>query len=489
MKSIKNFFETNLVNIYFIVYSLLSSYFLEIKWILYTIGLLAYTIYIFRKDEVQIVKYIINYAIISTIIIDYLFLYLHIKMPFELKYIPDIVSVLLIYKIIEQNKKYLTVLKDKILHFVLIILILNIIYVFGSDSNLIEYINGLRMYLRFVPIYIVLSVSYIDLNIEYKVYYFINLVLMVAQIVVNTGKDNINGIFGMNGTVVSSIFMLILVGTGTIEYIKREINIKKYVFIVLTTSIVFAFQENKAFILIEYIYIITIFLICRGNLAKKAIVGIVVSIVMVISINLLVTLFPGYESFIKKETFKYEISNYLFNNTNDAFVMGRFESLVYLDKLEMNKNLERLLGNGIGYSTPEENWYYQGIAETFWNDKFIFDINASEFYYRYGKNFGYHLSSLVILYLDLGLNGILLFMLIMLILLKKSIVLLKSKFSNKDDNIWGAIGINIFYASLFGVIYGSEMQNRTYLMIMAIFIGIISFKEKYLNKRKIETGD
>lgn len=479
----KKILKLNIINILFIIYFMCSSYFSPIKWILYVGGLISYTIYLFKKNELEIVKYIISYTIITTVIIDYLFVYLHINVPFELKYIPEILSLLLVYIIVMKLDIYKEILNDSLFIIAIMIILFNFIYLISNDSNIYEYINGLRMYARYLPIYVILKVNDIDLSEEFKLYYFINIILMLLQVMVNTGKDNINGIFGLSGTTSSGIFMMTLLGIMTIKYIQKDINILKYIACIVITSITFVIQENKAFIIMQVLYIIFILLLCKGNMLKKMLGNIIIVVAIILSVHLLLELFPGYKSFVSKDTFKSEISNYLLKNNNDAFRMGRLQTLSYLDKLEMNKGLEELLGNGLGYSLPKENWYYEGIAKTFWSNNSVYDLNASRFYSRYGSNFGYHLSSLVILYLELGWSGILMITISLIIIMKRSINLILHKLSKTEDQIWGTIGINICMSSLFGFIYGSELQNRIYIIMIAILLGIMSHKE---SKLKIE---
>ncbi|WP_322384369.1 hypothetical protein, partial [Clostridium perfringens] len=156
-----------------------------------------------------------------------------------------------------------------------------------------------------------------------------------------------------------------------------------------------------------------------------------------------------------------------------VFTMGRFEALSYLNKVENNTLFKEMFGEGLGIALPSENWYYEGQAKKNMNGKTIFNDNGSLIYNKYTNKLGYHLSSVVVLFLETGWIGIISLILIILIILKKSIYLI-IKTNEEKYNIWGAIGIVLCFSYPISILYVDGLQNRVFMLLNLILLGMIN---------------
>lgn len=205
MNNFKQFFKINFINLFLVIMLMLNNkLFDNVNFIKYSSGFIIiflYLIYLMTKNEIIIIKYLISYSLIVTTFVDYLFIYKTITVGFELKYIMEFIVIILSVKLITNYKKYIKIIKDPIFIIAIIAIILNLIYcIFNKDYSINDYLNGIRMYFRFIPVYIVLSYNVLSLDSDYYYYYYINLIIMIIQLFIGTGRDNINGIFGLIGT-------------------------------------------------------------------------------------------------------------------------------------------------------------------------------------------------------------------------------------------------------------------------------------------------
>lgn len=479
MNNFKQFFKINFINLFLVIMLMLNNkLFDNVNFIKYSSGFIIiflYLIYLMTKNEIIIIKYLISYSLIVTTFVDYLFIYKTITIGFELKYIMEFIVIILSVKLITNYKKYIKIIKDPIFIIAIIAIILNLIYcIFNKDYSINDYLNGIRMYFRFIPVYIVLSYNVLSLDSDYYYYYYINLIIMIIQLFIGTGRDNINGIFGLIGTTTATIFLLILVVVNTIKYINKKIKLGQFIITIAGTLILFVIQENKSFLIITPFIVILLMLIKKANIIKKSFSIILSVLLMLGALKTILIVFPEVSNLINKDTYRIAIEEYFLKNNNPAvFTMGRFEALSYLNKLENNTLFKEMFGEGLGIALPSENWYYEGQAKKNMNGKTIFNDNGSLIYNKYTNKLGYHLSSVVVLFLETGWIGIISLILIILIILKKSIYLI-IKTNEEKYNIWGAIGIVLCFSYPISILYVDGLQNRVFMLLNLILLGMIN---------------
>lgn len=482
MKNIKEFIYINLINLFIVIISILANFSGTLKLPTYVILIITYTIFLLSKDEVEIIKYQISYAVIVSVIVDNIFAFTKLQMPLELKYFIDFISLIILFKIILNFKKYRTIIKDRILIIIGACVIINIALLFNDTYRLYDFFNGIRMYFRFVPIYIVLSCRSFNFKNMYYKYYIINIMLIFFGVIINLPVDSRNGIFGIVGP--SYIFLSILVAINTIKYLKKGIKISTYIATILLTMVILVLQENKAIMLILPIAIFILIMIDKGYVIRKNIIIVSIIISLIVGVRLLTTLFPNFSSMYNVNTMNTAVENYIYGNSNPAFVMGRFQALSYMEKVELDSPIDKLFGKGLGSALPAENWYYSGDMLS--KGRKVIDFKPSFIYEKYGANFGYHLSSYVILYLENGILGISTVIIILIIMFRRSFIIMK-KCDLTSKKAIGAIGIITLIIVLFPLYYSSILQSRLFEFLLFVIMGIVTNQYRRTNlidKRK-----
>ena len=474
MKNMNKFLKINIINFFIIFICILFNYFKTINYGAFIIIGILYSLFLLSQKEEDLIVYQISYLLISTVFIDYIFRYTYYNVPFEIKQFTDFISVIIMVKIMCNIKKYTCILKDSIFMIIICTIIFQVIICLVYKNNILDLFNALRMYFRFIPLYILTYVysTRIELEIvikEYRIYYYVNIIIIIIQIIIEGNQDNINGIFGLTGTNSTAIFIMVCLTFYTVNYIQKRCGIYKYLGVLTLTLICFIFQENKAFIVLSIGFVLIMFYINKSNMFKKISNTIVLIIIAIISVNLLVIIFPNFKSMIDKDTMKTSIQGYIIGNNNSNFEMGRFETIAYFNQTELDTNEKRMFGLGMGSATPPENWYYAG---DYWGKGYVYNTTESGLYKKYGGHFGYHLSSFVVLYLETGLIGILVVIFFYIISLSRSVYLLKS--NNYRDNIVANIGIMICMLTLFPIVYVAGLQSRDFMMIVFVSLGYTS---------------
>lgn len=474
-----NFFKINIINfavIFLLTYinSINNSYFsIPISIVVAFI----YMGYLLEQSNITIIKYQISYLLISQVIVEYLFLITSFNISFMTRYMVDLISIILLLKICINYKKYHNAFKDPFIILIVFSMLVSLVINFANSTSAIEIINGIRMYYRFIPVFIVLSCDEIKLKDDYTLYYIINIILFILLFLYGLHQDNINGIFGATGTTSMTLFVLVFLTNNLVKFLFKKVSAVKVAITIVGTMILFVIQENKAFIFISIFLIFIIAIMNNANLLKKTIVFCGAIITLLIGMKLLVYVYPDFEHMFSKDTYKQSIENYLFKNNNSNFTLGRFEALSYLKEVELDTIDKELFGLGMGTALPNENWYFDNKSR----GREIVDFPNSTLFNKYGINFGYHLSSYNIVFIENGMSGILVFILILIIMLYRSIyIILRS--NNLEIKIIGSIGVMGIFASLFPIIYGNAFFTRTFNLILILICGITTYNYKVIKK-------
>lgn len=469
-REIKQIISINAINLFVFFTCFLGSFTGIFKFFIYGFVLIGYLIYLINKDERIIVMHQLYFLILNEVMLDSLFHYIRIQTPLELKYISEIISLVLIANIIKNRKDYKNLLKNKVLITVLFIIVINIVLCIINKQNFEQLFNALRIYFRFLPVYIVISYKPIDLNKTYKLLYIINLIMFVILSLLGVNRDLRTGIFGIIGASVFSIFVSIKLIDVIIKFINKKVKIGKVVFYSFLSISLFAIAENKAFIGLLGVATIIIILLSKGNLLKKTAVCACIIFIVGAGANILVKMYPHFTYLLSIENFKSNIDDYIFGNSNKVtFSMGRFEAMKYIGGIELDTADKKLLGLGLGTSMPQENLFYMNDSK----GQYVMDFSESRIYQKYDPRYGYYLSSLSFIYLDIGILGIILIISLLLVILLKSIYVLRH-----DNDLAGktiaASALFIALASIFCWLYGAELINRIYNYIFCIVAGLLS---------------
>lgn len=470
-KDIFKFVEVSIVNSLILCICYLGSLSEITKPIVYLVVLSIYFLYLLIQNEKVIVIYQISMLLISVFIFDIMFHYIRIDTPLELQFVPEVISIILLLRILI-NKEYKNVLLDPFIVISLGIIFISLFIVIINKASIIDYLNAIRIYFRFLPIYIVFSKNEFKFKQIYKVLYICNLLVFILLSYMGTHQDLRNGIFGITGGSVFQVFVMIWVLNVLVRYLNKEASILKLSFVLIVTIIMFAVAESKAYIIIMIAITFTITLVIRTKLLKKIFIGIVFVMVFMIGVELLVTMYPNFAYFVKSDNVVESIEEYLFGNSNRAlFTKGRFEAMEYIIDLEHIDGTEKLLGIGLGSSLPPEYLFYENDKK---NNQEVIETKESRIFDKYGARIGYHLSSFSAICIDAGLIGVIISIIILFIFLYRGYFVLKNGTNSYIKTI-GAIGIYIPLAAIYSCGYSNALFVKGYMMLVMILLGMLEY--------------
>lgn len=483
-KKISNFIVVNLINLILFISLLISSR-LPYKYLIYLIIILAYSIYLFTQKSINIIKYQISFMLISSPCLDMLYLNTGKTIPMEIKYLIDIVLILLCFKMLINSREYKKVFNDSFIILIIMTILLNCIICIINKGNIYELFNGLRLYYRFIPVYIILSLNNFKFNTEYKLYYFLNIFACMFEILMKMHQDHINGLFGATGSPACSIFMTIMLVYIILKYINKKTKLLNLLFILFITFFYFVFSENKAFIFITCVNILFIILLSRGKKYKKILTSIITMFILIIGINVICVLFPNFGEMFKLDTMQQSIESYLLKNNNPAFALGRIDATKYVANIELNTSYRKMFGSGLGSALPTENWYYSSDMVSI--GRYVLDSKPSTMLNRYGYDLGYQLTSTGVLFIETGYIGILVLLLTCIIFARRSLYIINNT-KNEERYFIGVLGIVTIISSLFPLLYGGGLINRNLMFIILLILGRTSFVYKNVKYENYKTS-
>lgn len=478
-KKYKGIIILNTVNCVFFLILFISSKFGDLKWIFYILFIGIYIIYLLRKSNVVIVKYLISFLLISSMCLDTIYIKTLNDTPMEIKYVVDIILSLLLFKIIVNIKKYKLILKDPLFTLIMISIIFNLALFTIYNEGFDDLINGFRIYYRCIPIYLVLSIDEFDFKIEYYLYYIINIIAFVFETYIRMHQDNRTGLFGAAGTSAFAIFVLIMLVISLVKYLNKKKSLRGMLFILFITIMYFVISENKAFIFITIFLVASNAIVASGIIRKKVTILISTIVIALIGMNILIALFPNFRDMFNPNTMEDSISSYLLNNNNSNFEMGRIEAISYLTEIELNTEGKKLFGIGLGSALPPENWYWDNKS----NGRKIIDFQESQLYSKYGEKSAYYLTSVGVLFIETGIVGILVLIFIYSIVVRRCSYIIKNS-NNIYQSIIGFIGIFTVISIIFPILYGGALLNREFMVLLFIIIGNVTYTYNIIKKNR-----
>ncbi|WP_212904933.1 hypothetical protein [Clostridium polyendosporum] len=321
--------------------------------------------------------------------------------------------------------------------------------------------------------YIILSISKNDYK-KHDFYFLcgLNLILVIIQSRLGW-RDDVSGVFGISNVQGFFLFLLIIYCIGLTRYLYNKINLMLFSIISLVIFIISGIGEIKvAFIIIPVISIIGIVLNQR-NYIKLFKIGIPIVFMIIIGFNILVQISPNFKSFFSYDYIGQNIYNYTMRTNDERFYLGRIENIAYTNNYILTSQKDKITGLGIGYAMPDENWYY--TADFVPRGRSIINLYETKLYQEYGLYFGYHFSSMNIIYLEGGIIGLITFYLIISIQFLRSFKILKKTnkinykcLSNASISLLIALVLLMFYYP-----YLIDINaNLLFIIVMALITNV-----------------
>lgn len=451
----KKLIQFILINCLFLFMILLSNM-QSIKYIYIPI-VIMYLIYICLLDDFDCVYNQIVLLCALTLFYDNLWRWKpSLNVPLSLKYVVDIISIILLFKIIIHGKRYYNILKDKIMIIILLFIVISIIGYLGRDISFINYIMSMRIYLRFLPVYIILSNSEkIFIKEDLKTLILLNLIpLPIFKI--KSHQDDFSGVFGISSVQVFFLLILMIYIAVIILALNKKIKVVYLIISIITTFVLCGLGEIKiAFALIPIISVVII-LINKKNIVSIIKILIPMGIMLIIGVNILIKVNPEFIEFFDRDKIEQNIVNYTMKTNNEKIELGRLENIIYTNNSILTDSSKKLYGLGIGSCMPNENWYYEAHAD----GRTVISLYETDMYKQYGYLFGYHFSSMNIIYLENGIVGLLIFYIIIIIIIIRAIRLIKQS-NNITDKCIGNVTIAFILAWIPLMYYYAYLLDRS----------------------------
>lgn len=347
----------------------------------------------------------------------------------------------------------------------------------------------MRIYIRFIPVYIIISNSKEFFKKCDLIILIICNLIPLPVLALKFHQDDFAGIFGISSVQVFFLFILMVyVWLLTLSF-NKKISSRNIIFYTIIIFLFFGIGEIKiAFILTPIIVaIITLFnrkdITFIINIVKLTLIMMCMTF---IANSILVTVYPGFKDFFKVDMLKENIYNYTMKTNNSEFSLGRLENIVYTNKYILNNKYEKLFGLGIGSSMPSENWYFERLGDRI--GKEVYTPYETEMYKRYGYTFGYQFSSMNIIYLENGVVGIIIFYVLIVITIYRSIKLIR-KSNDIFDRIIGNVGFAFMLAWIPLTYYYAYIIERNPMYMCILISALVTNRYNELYRRRFLQGE
>lgn len=386
-----------------------------------------------------------------------------IGIPNAAWYLCDVINMILIIKCIKERKGIFH--KIEATHFYILFVIMLVFSLCGLLINMkgiALYVWGFRNLGRMFVFWII-CINFLNKEDLIKIFrsfyfaYLINFFLSLIQYFSGIKGDNLGGIFGISGA--SSAYSLnlcmIVVTLAVCGYLRYEISLRKTVFIVLISMIIAPLAELKALYFL-FSGMLLIVLLMSKKISLRILIMVAGGIIgLSLAVKVMSIVYP--ESLVNL-TFEgmYDYlggnNNIGYSSTNDLSRMGAIGTLH--EMFFKNDFLRNIFGFGLG-SCETSN----------------FSFLNSVFYQKYGY-LHYRWFFDAMLYLEMGLGGLLLFAIFGIMIffyIRKN----KRKYFDEDKSLMILATVFVIYAFVLSV-YNSSLRIESgffvYLVLAVPFI-------------------
>ncbi|GKX67460.1 hypothetical protein [Inconstantimicrobium mannanitabidum] len=461
MYYIRSYYKDCLVMFLFMLVNLIAAISGN-GWVIGTVILVFTVFFLSIINELNFIKMQIYFLISSTFVLDYLWIFTQIEVPLSLRFYVDIISIILFFKTIRGNKIKSDFLKDPVIIIFIVTICMSLLRVIYEDYTIYNLFLGLRTYFRWIILYICISkleVKFVKVKNIVGFIYLLQVILVLFQSKRYADRDQICGTFGLYGTPYILCFICIIF--YYVIYNKR--NILSY-FVILSTLYIIIFGEIKvAFIVLPISILCVYIIISKNKFYKKVIITILITIVFIASTKLLGRVYSNFNDFFTVD----KVIEY-FNYKNPAYDYGRVDNFLNINN-ELNDTVYKYIGKGLGYSVPSDFTTYDLAL---WKGRNINQLEGSK-YYLDNRTRGYEIVSLNVFFLDNGIIGILVLVIMFSIFFVRAIrVYYKTENEEYRSTSLAYISFLISFFAL--CIYTDCLYNIQTSLILWIFTGYIN---------------
>lgn len=449
------------LGIFMLVLSINKLYLLNI------VAVFIFIVLLFTKTLENVVRYQFYALLTSVLVVDNLWIATPIAVPLYLRYIPELINIVLFFKLLNIKEKKNSY-SDKAIYLCSILFFFNLVSFVVADYPFLDFINGTRIYFRWIILYIAIkksTIRFANLVSIYNITFVLQLALVLFQFIIyREDQDMISGTFGLFGNQYLLAFNCIGVFYYLFHYVQKKASFTKVFLVSASVLITAILSETKSvFVVIPSVAIILLIVSTKTKLIKKIAYCCFIVIIFVNSFSYLGKLYPDFANFFTKE----KLEGYILRNNNfHAYTYGRIEVIEIIHKYIFEDKVTKVKGKGIGAALPSEFFFYGRRLK----GRTIQALPGSTFHEN-NQYLGYEISSFATLYLENGMFGIFLFILLCIVFLSKARYVIKN--SKKPDFIaFSYCNIGFILSFILLCVYSDILYNMQTSMILWIMNGL-----------------
>ena len=319
-------------------------------------------------------KFLLIITLFSSILSQ--FLVDEFNLPQVVQYIPDILALFILLKIINQVLKTKKQINNSILKYIIALLFCQIVALILNDYSLLIFIWGCRNLYRFFIVFV--GFQYLYTNMDYsklikylKVFVIFQLFVILFQSLRYSDWDYISGFFGHSGTGLMLVYLMFIFCFFLSSYFHKKMNGYSLLLFLLIIFIPLILGSVKAafFYIPTIIFIMFVFSpVIKKNYKTKIrnviIISIFIPLFTLMSVTLFLKVFSSNSEFSQISqlySLKYISSTVASGSYNgDGNSINRLNGVSIINSLILDNAQKKIFGVGIGNASPNKHTILQG---------------------------------------------------------------------------------------------------------------------------------
>ncbi|MBU3191230.1 hypothetical protein K9O30_18500 [Clostridium bowmanii] len=402
------------------------------------------------------------------------FLIFNLNLPQMIQYIPDALTLLIFIKIIYSFVKYKIRINNSILNIILLILLCHLISFAINNYSLLQFSWGIRNIYRYFIIFV--GFQYLDIKVDYssitkylKYFVVLEFIVTLFEYYTITDMDNVSGFFGVSGTGLMLIFLMICCCFFLSNYIHKKMKIYSLIFYLIIIFIQLILGSVKAAffyipIMIYIMLILSLFNYNEFKIKRKKIItlGILIPIMVAILMGFYLKVYNDFASVDELFSIEYVNKSLFGSYDSTRQTVNRISGISDINDIILTDNFKKIFGVGLGNASPSQNISLQG-----------------EYYKKYYM-LNYYWFFIPYYELENGFLGLALFVLILANMFFKSIKIYKQNITY-EDRIFVFAYMGSIICILITLIYNSGFNT---IQIGSFFWALSGILIKLENKYK-----
>lgn len=396
--------------------------------------------------------------------------------PSFLNYVSDLVTVILLYKIILSTSNNNKILYTPLVKLVLIFLAWGLITFIFNWYNPLYLLWGLRNSFRFY-VFLVACVVFLtkeDIYIIFDILYFFficNLILVSIQYwIQNLRMDFVSGLYSMGessgGNGALNMLMVLICIIIIVRYIQKEVSIYKTCVVILGSFYMATLSELKV-VYMEIILIVILSILFTKFSFRKLILILSVGLSLYFAVQMLYEYYPIFSEFFSLQTIlDYASGNQGYTSNND---INRLSSIQYVFNNFLFGLKSRIFGVGLGNADYSSN----------------FSFLTTPFYNSYSDT-NYTWFSVPFILIEMGIIGLILFFMVFILTFITAVKLKNCTKDTKEKSLFIISQITCAMSVILSIYNSSlRIESAGYMLYAILSIPFI-LQYNFCRLRKIK---